>query len=61
MSDNALYEKDLATFGESTFDQMQAVGFIELFGLQSVLASNMVSHSSKLQVDPFIEVETLLE
>ncbi|MBU7032562.1 MAG: argininosuccinate synthase [Theionarchaea archaeon] len=61
MSDNALYEKDLATFGESTFDQMQAVGFIELFGLQSVLASNMVSHSSKLALDPFVEVETLLE
>ena len=61
ISDNSLYEKDLATFGESTFDQMQAVGFIELFGLQSVLAYNKTSQSPEPPGDPLTEVETLYE
>ena len=37
---NTLYQQELATFEESTYDQRMAVGFINLFGLQSVLASN---------------------
>ncbi len=38
-SDNALYDTKLATYEKfSTFDQKLAAGFIELFGLQSVLA-----------------------
>jgi argininosuccinate synthase len=36
----ALYSHNLATFGKgSTFDQMSAVGFIELWGLQSKMAN----------------------
>lgn len=38
-SENALYDTKLATYEKfSTFDQKLAVGFIELFGMQSVLA-----------------------
>ena len=38
-SDNALYDLELATYEKfSKFDQKLAVGFIELWGLQSVLA-----------------------
>ena len=38
-SDNTLYDTKLATYEKfSTFDQKLAAGFIELFGLQSVLA-----------------------
>ncbi len=38
-SENSLYDTKLATYEKfSTFDQKLAVGFIELFGLQSVLA-----------------------
>lgn len=41
-SDNALYSKELATYEKfSTFDQKLARGFIDLFGLQSVLAYNL--------------------
>jgi argininosuccinate synthase len=59
-SDNSLYDTELATFGElSTFDQMQAVGFIELFGLQSVCAHTIHSHSSP--ENPVLEMKTLLE
>ena len=47
-SENALYDTKLATYEKfSTFDQKLAVGFIELFGLQSVLA-----YSSKSKLDP---------
>lgn len=38
-SENALYDTKLATYEKfSTFDQKLAVGFIELFGLQSISA-----------------------
>ncbi len=41
-SENALYSKELATYEKfSTFDQKLAKGFIDLFGLQSVLAHNL--------------------
>ena len=40
-SDNSLYDYGLATYEKSsTFDQKLAVGFINLFGLQSILAYN---------------------
>ena len=43
-SENALYDTKLATYEKfSTFDQKLAVGFIELFGLQSVLAYSIAS------------------
>jgi argininosuccinate synthase len=59
-SDNSLYDTKLATFGElSTFDQNQAVGFIELFGLQSVCAHAMRTCSSP--ENPVLEMETLIE
>ena len=32
-SPNSLYSEDIATFGESDYDQAQAAGFINLFGL----------------------------
>ncbi len=32
-SDHSLYSEDIATFGESDYDQAQAKGFIDLFGL----------------------------
>jgi len=42
-SDNALYDVKMATYEKfSTFDQKLAKGFIELFGMQSVLAYNML-------------------
>ena len=41
-SENALYSKELATYEKfSTFDQKLAKGFIDLFGMQSVLAYNL--------------------
>ncbi len=42
-SENALYKLDLSTYNKgSTFDQRNAVGFIELWGLQSRTAANVV-------------------
>ncbi len=42
-SENALYQLDLSTYNkESTFDQRNAVGFIELWGLQSRTAASVV-------------------
>ena len=32
-SDNTLYSEEIATFGESDYDQTDATGFINLFGL----------------------------
>ena len=32
-SDNSLYSEEIATFGESDYDQTDATGFINLFGL----------------------------
>ena len=41
-SPNSLYNVKLSTFQSgSTFDQSSAVGFIELWGLQSRIASKM--------------------
>jgi len=43
-SDFSLYELNLSTYGKtSTFDQRAAVGFIELWGLQSRMAANLES------------------
>ena len=45
-SENALYDTKLATYEKfSTFDQKLAVGFIELFGMQSVLAYSVTGKS----------------
>ncbi|AFK21964.1 argininosuccinate synthase [Pyrococcus sp. ST04] len=42
-SDNALYDIKVATYEKfSSFDQKLAKGFIELFGMQSVLAYNVM-------------------
>ena len=32
-SENSLYSEEIATFGESDYDQTDATGFINLFGL----------------------------
>lgn len=46
-SKNSLYRTALSTYQKgSTFDQMSAVGFIELWGLQSRLAAKMASEVS---------------
>lgn len=37
-SDESLYHKEISTFEKSSFDQSIAKGFIDLFGLQSVMA-----------------------
>lgn len=43
-SPSSLYRADLSTYqSSSTFDQSSAVGFIELWGLQSRLAAKMAS------------------
>ncbi len=43
-SDYSIYRLDLSTYNKnSTFDQRSAVGFIELWGLQSRIAAGMVS------------------
>ncbi|MDK2983097.1 MAG: argininosuccinate synthase [Thermococcaceae archaeon] len=42
-SQNALYDFDLATYEKSKYDQKLAIGFIELFGMQSVLAYSTAS------------------
>jgi len=48
-SENALYDTKLATYEKfSTFDQKLAIGFIELFGLQSVLAYSVANKSKSL-------------
>jgi argininosuccinate synthase len=45
-SPNSLYRLKLSTYSkESTFDQNSAVGFIELWGLQSRTASNVIAPS----------------
>lgn len=47
-SENSIYRIDLSTFGKgSTFDQMSAVGFIELWGLQSRIAAEMAEREKK--------------
>jgi len=47
-SPNSLYRLKLSTYSkESTFDQNSAVGFIELWGLQSRTAANAIAPSAK--------------
>ena len=47
-SPNSLYRLNLSTYSkESTFDQNSAVGFIELWGLQSRTAANAIAPSMK--------------
>ena len=47
-SDYSIYDVGLATYGRgSTFDQMSAVGFIELWGLQSRVASGLSAQSEE--------------
>ncbi len=47
-SPNSLYSLKLSTYSkESTFDQNSAVGFIELWGLQSRTAANAISPATK--------------
>jgi argininosuccinate synthase len=46
----SLYRNDLATFGAgSKFDQGLAKGFVELWGLQSVIANAVVNERDKIQ------------
>jgi argininosuccinate synthase len=43
-SDYSLYRNDLATYATgSTFDQSLAKGFVELWGLQSVIANSLIA------------------
>jgi len=43
----SLYKNDLATYATgSTFDQSLAKGFVELWGLQSILASSMAAEAT---------------
>jgi len=40
----SLYRNDLATYATgSTFDQSLATGFVELWGLQSVIANSLIA------------------
>ncbi|AHF79892.1 argininosuccinate synthase [Thermococcus paralvinellae] len=48
-SQNALYDINLATFEKSDYDQKLAIGFIELFGMQSVLAYSMANKSKPME------------
>ncbi len=42
-SPNSLYRQDLSTYGSlSTFDQSKAVGFIEIWGMQTLLYNEIV-------------------
>ncbi len=46
----SLYKNDLATYAAgSTFDQSLAKGFVELWGLQSIIANSVVDAASKKQ------------
>jgi argininosuccinate synthase len=48
-SDNALYDLQLATYDEGqTFNQMSSPGFIELWGLQSRMAHQLLQKLKKL-------------
>jgi len=48
-SQNALYDMNLATFEKSDYDQKLAIGFIELFGMQSVLAYSIANKSKLME------------
>ncbi len=46
-SEYSLYKSDLATYAAgSTFDQKQAKGFVELWGLQSIIANSMAANAT---------------
>jgi argininosuccinate synthase len=46
----SLYRNDLATYAAgSTFDQTMAKGFVELWGLQSIIANSVADAASKKQ------------
>jgi argininosuccinate synthase len=48
-SEHSIYRLDLSTYnGATTFDQRNAVGFIELWGLQSRVAANLASRREEL-------------
>ncbi|HEY7734635.1 MAG TPA: argininosuccinate synthase [Nitrososphaera sp.] len=50
-SENSLYRNDLATYAAgSTFDQSMAKGFVELWGLQSIIA-NSIANTAAGNVD----------
>jgi argininosuccinate synthase len=51
-SDYSIYDASLSTYGRgSTFDQRSAVGFIELWGLQSRVAASLNSQVEEKQED----------
>lgn len=51
-SEYSIYDSGLATYGRgSTFDQRSAVGFIELWGLQSRVAAGLSSQVGERQED----------
>ncbi|NJE09151.1 argininosuccinate synthase [Thermococcus sp. M39] len=56
-SENALYDINLATFEKSDYDQKLAIGFIELFGMQSVLAYSIANKSKPMEAFGSKELE----
>jgi argininosuccinate synthase len=46
-SDYSLYSEEIATFGESDYDQSQAAGFINLFGLPITVKAMVDQKNSK--------------
>jgi len=57
-SENSLYQHKLSTYDHtSTFDQTAAVGFIELWGLPSRVASEKISGNGKRKKVPLQVVE----
>jgi len=51
-SDYSIYNQELSTYNKgSTFDQRSSVGFIELWGLQSRVASNLSSGEVKARIE----------
>lgn len=57
-SENALYDINLATFEKSDYDQKLAIGFIELFGMQSVLAYRIADKSKPMEMFGSKNLET---
>jgi argininosuccinate synthase len=48
-SKNSLYRNDLATYAAgSTFDQSMAKGFVELWGLQSIIANSIANNAGSV-------------
>jgi argininosuccinate synthase len=48
-SENSLYRNDLATYAAgSTFDQSMAKGFVELWGLQSIIANSIANNAGSV-------------